>query len=325
MKGLKRRSLFAAVLAALILAGGCVTIPVPTVEPLTEQVVGGGGRHKVLIIDISGAISDEREALDVLGLKEKPPLTARIREELDKAAADADVKAVVLRINSPGGVVTTCDIINHEIRRFKRERKVPVVAQLMDVAASGGYYVAVAADAVVAHPTTVTGSIGVVAYMVNASGLLGKVGITDETIKSGGMKDLGSPLRPMTDEDRRVLQGIIDSLYERFIEVVDRGRPELDRETIRKLADGRIYTAGQALEHGLIDEIGYLERAVEIAKKRAGIEQALLVTYTRPGAYRANIYSGVPAAGPTTVNLINIDARALTAHLGVKFMYLWMP
>lgn len=311
----------------LMLLPGCVFITLPGVEPLAEKTVGGKGDDKVLLIDISGIIRDG-DTGSILGMKSKPNLTARIREELDLAAADKKVKAVVLRIDTPGGSVTTSDIIAHEIERFKEKKKAPVVAQLMDMATSGGYYIAASADRIIAQPTAVTGSIGVIAFSVNASGLLEKIGVTNQTIKSGDLKDIGSPLRPMTEEDRRVLQSVIDSMYERFLDRVMAGRPgRFTRDELRTFSDGRILTARQALDLKLVDRIGYLDDAIEAAKKEAGIKEARVVTYSQPRSYKNNIYSkaGIADVGEMPKGLlVNIDAGRFS-ELGMQFMYIWMP
>ncbi len=301
---------------------GCVSINLPMVQPLSEKVVAGEGTAKVLLLDISGIIKDE-ESAGILG-QTQPNLTARIKEELDLASKDEDIKAVVLRINTPGGSVTTSDIISHEIDNFKKKRNVPVVAELMDVAASGGYYIATSADRIIAHPTTVTGSIGVIAISVSASGLMEKIGITNQTIKSGPMKDIGSPLKSMTEEERKVLQSIIDGMYERFLDKVSSGRPNmLKREELRKVADGRVYTASQAKDLKLVDSIGYLDDAIEWAKQAAGVKEARVVTYAAPRAYKNNIYSKAePAAAG--INIINIEA-GIPKAVGMEFMYIWLP
>lgn len=307
------------------LLSGCVFISLPGIEPLAEKTVEGKGDNKVLLIDISGIIKDE-ETSGLLGVETRPNLTARIKEELGKAAADSDVKAVVLRINTPGGSVTTSDIIAHEIRKFKQEKKVPVIAELMDTAASGGYYIAASADKIIANPTTVTGSIGVIAFSVNASGLMDKIGLTNQTIKSGDRKDIGSPLRPMTEEDRKILQSVINDMYERFLDQVMEGRKSqgFSREELRKISDGRIFTASQALELKLIDSIGYLDDAVAEARKAAGVKEARTITYAPARSYRNNIYSKIGASAPAGINFINID-DGLTRKFGMDFMYIWMP
>jgi len=262
----------------LFLLTGCVVMRMPSVTPLEEKTIGGGGRDKILVMDISGFLRDRR-GKNILGSETSRTMTSRVREELDMASDDGRVKAVILRINTPGGHVTTADVIYHEIEAYKKDTGVPVVAELMGVAASGGYYIASSADLIVAQPTDITGSIGVVAYNVNAEGLLDKIGITDRTIKSGEKKDMGSPLREMTAEEREILQSIIDDLYERFLTVVYRGRKgKIEMKRLRELADGRVFTARQALDLGLIDRVGYMEDAVGAAKGLAGIKEARLVT-----------------------------------------------
>src|SRR5206468_2409324 len=174
-------------------------------RPLEETTVEGEGRDKVLLVDISSVITD-LPTRHAFGLIEEESTVGRVQSELKKAAKDERVKALVLRINSPGGGVTASDEVYGELVGFKREHKVPVVAALGDLAASGGYYVACAADQVVAHPTTVTGSIGVILVNLNLEGLLGKIGVRNETFKAGEHKDLLSPLRGATPEERRIVQ-----------------------------------------------------------------------------------------------------------------------
>lgn len=316
------RKIFRAATLLSLFLGGCVIITIPGVEPLTEKTIGGKGADKVLIMDVSGTITED-ETSNILGVQTKPNITARIKEELSLAAEDERVKAIVLRINSPGGSVTTCDIIHHELKNFKKKRNIPIVAELMDVAASGGYYIAVSSDKILAHPTAVTGSIGVIAYNVNAAGLMEKIGIENQTIKSGDKKDIGSPLRPMTEEERKILLGVISGMYDRFLEVILEGRKGLNRDDLRKIADGRIYNARQALDLKLIDAIGYLDEAVEAAKESAGIKEARLITYATPRSYRNNIYSKIEPK-PAEVNLVNLDP-GFSRRFGFSFMYLWMP
>ena len=198
------------VLAAVFLPlAGCITINLmPSTGPLKETQVSGTGAAKILMIDLSGVISS-RDQESSLG--EKPNMVAEIKEELSRAAEDDKVKAVVLRINSPGGTVAASDILYHEVKAFKEKRKIPVVASIMDVGASGGYYVAAAADRIIAHPASVTGSVGVIMLTVNAQGLLEKIGVQTTAVTSGPRKDMGSPFRPMTPEERAIFQSVIDS------------------------------------------------------------------------------------------------------------------
>jgi protease-4 len=308
-------------LSGLLTAGCTFNFPLfPGPGPLQETQVGGSGKAKVLLIEISGVISSQ----DGDGIIPAPSLIASVKEQLTRATQDENVKAVVLRINTPGGTVTASDIIHHELKSFKAARKIPIVASIMDVGASGGYYIAAASDTVLAHPSSVTGSIGVIMLTVNARGLLEKVGVEATAVTSGPRKDMGSPFRTMTTEERAIFQGLIDSFYHRFLTVVQEGRPQLPMEQIKKLADGRIYTGDQAKELGLVDEIGYLDDAVAAAKKKAGLTEARVVTYKRPGEYSNNVYSKLMGPGPLA-GLGNLDLMSFVRGGTPQFMYLWMP
>jgi protease IV len=316
------RSRFMLVLLAALSVQGCTfNFPLfPGPGPLQETQVSGSGKPKVLLLEVSGVISSQDED----GLAPSTNMIARIKEQLTRATQDDAVKAVVLRINTPGGTVTASDIIHHELKTFKSNRKVPIIASIMDVGASGGYYIAAAADSVLAHPSSVTGSIGVIMLTMNAKGLLEKVGVEATAVISGPRKDMGSPFRTMTADERAIFQSVIDSFYQRFLSVVQEGRPQLQMETIKKLADGRIYTGDQAKAAGLVDDIGYLEDAVELAKKKAGLTEARVVTYRRPGEYKNNIYSKILAPGPLA-SLGNLDLLSFVRGGAPQFMYLWMP
>ena len=315
-------------LALVPLLAGCSLISLdltPRIEPLREQTVEGHGRAKILLLDISGFLSDEGGPPSlVIGGPTPPrvPLLVRVREELTKAAADPEVRALVVRIDSAGGTVTASDVIYRELVLFKRETGRPVVAVMLDVAASGGYYVALAADTIIAHPTSVTGSIGVLMVTLSAEGLLQKLGLATTTIKSAERKDMGSPLRALTDEERKIFQAVIDSLYGQFVEKLAESR-RLGLEAARKVADGRIYTAQQALDLKLIDRIGYMPDAIEAAKRVIGVEEARIVVYRRPREYRATYYarSEAPAAA------VEGSLARLGAVLGAgpRFLYFWWP
>lgn len=314
-------------LLLLFLASGCSFISVslfPPAGPLKETTVSGSGKDKILIIDISGIISDE-EKHSFAGLAEGPDMVARIKEELKTATGDKRIKVVILRINSPGGTVTASDMIYHEIELFKKTTGITVVACIMDLGASGGYYVAASADKIIAHPTAVTGSIGVIMLNLSVEGLLQKIGVQDASIKTGEHKDMGSPLKAMTDEERQIFQGILDSMYERFLSAITENRKGLTQERLRSLADGRIYTAPQALECGLIDQIGYLDEAIALAKKEAGMARARVIIYHRPGVYKNNIYSKLGNPGVGTINILNIDLKTFIRSGAPSFMYLWAP
>lgn len=308
---------------------GCVTQGLfPKTGPLEETEVSGKGKNKILIVDVSGLLTSSQSA-DVLDrLFNRPSLPTRFKEELTKAAEDKKVKGIVLRINTPGGTVTASDILYHEVQEFKKEHDIPVVASIMDLGTSGGYYLAAASDRIVAHPSAVTGSLGVIMLTINGSGLMEKIGIEANAITSGTHKDMGSPFRKMTAADRAIFQGVIDSFYQRFLDVIEEGRPNLTKEKIRQLADGRIYSAPQAKEAGLVDEIGYLEDAIEVAKKQAGISDATVIMYERAGGYHPNIYSQFSGTGPNANWMFpKLDAVSLASMLGgtPAFMYMWLP
>ncbi|MDA8212241.1 MAG: signal peptide peptidase SppA [Clostridia bacterium] len=193
-----------------------------------------------------------------------------LMNQLKEARKDSAIKAVLIRINSPGGSAPASQEIGDEIDALKQSGK-KVVVSMGDVAASGGYWLAAKADKIVANPATMTGSIGVIMQTQNLEGLFGKLGIGTETIKSGPHKDIGSPNRQMTPEERQILQGMVNDIYEQFVDVVATGR-KMDREKVRKLADGRIYTGRQAKQLGLVDELGNFHYAVRYTAKLVGIE-----------------------------------------------------
>jgi protease-4 len=315
-------------LAALVpLTTGCfVSLGAPALfqrdRPLEETTVEGEGGDKILLVDVSEVITDT-PTRRAFGLVEQESTLARVQSELKRATDDDRVRALVLRINSPGGGATASDQIYAEVVRFKNERRLPVVAALGDIAASGGYYIACAGDRIVAHPTTVTGSIGVILMNFNLEGLLGKVGVRNETYKAGSHKDLLSPFRGATPEERRIIQAVLDTMHRRFIAVVRESRPGLDPARVPELTDGRIFDAPQAVAAGLVDEIGDLRQAITLAQRAAGLEEARVVMYHRSSEARENIYSAV-AGLPAQVNVMPIDLGAL-AERGPRFMYLWAP
>ena len=314
-----------ALLGVLLLAG-CSVISLdltPRIRPLEEETVEGHGDAKILLMDVSGFLSDETPS-GVLTIGTPPPrvpMLVRLREELKKAAEDSKVRAIVVRINSPGGTVTASDIMFRELDNFKRSSGIPIVASMMDVAASGGYYVALAADTIVAHPTTVTGSIGVIMLTLNAEGLMQKVGLAAAAIKSGERKDMGSPFRQLTPEERAIFQTVIDDLHRQFVaKLVDRRK--IPQAAAATLADGRIYTAEQALGLKLIDAIGYVPDALAAARRAAGLEEARVVVYKRPREYRATYYARSEAEGGAFTTLSQL---AGLAGAGPKFLFLWAP
>lgn len=315
----------------LLIFSGCTGVNVsllPEAQPLEEKVLEGEGKSKILLVDLDGAISF-REEKDTLKLRTRPSKVAFFREALLKAETDADISGVILRINSPGGSVAASDTIYHEIMDFRQKKKIPVYAHITELGASGGYYIASAADQIGASPTAVVGSIGVIAMKFNIEGLFSKLGISEETYKSGPKKDFWSPFRPTTPEEKKMFQDIIDSLYNRFVGVVSANRQKLlTEQQVRTLADGRVFVSSEALKEKLLDRVAYLDETIEEMKKNLNIKQAKVITYVRPKTFKSNIYSEypeVPLAGPAQVNLISINAEELPLFSGVQFMYIWNP
>ena len=285
--------------------------------PITERVIEGSGEDKVAIISIKGVLTSESaEGL----LMEKPSIVEVVEQQLKHAGKDTHVKAILLEIDSPGGGITASDIIYNNVIKFKTDTRKKVVVYMQDVAASGGYYIAASADAIVAHPTTITGSIGVIMPLINVAGLINRYGIVDNSITSGNMKEIGSPLKLMTPEETAILKSIIDEMYMQFVTVVSTGR-NMDVEAVKKIADGRVYTGKQALANGLIDQLGYLEDAIEVTKKMAGLTTASIVRYERPYglADLLGIMTGVIARKST----IKLDIPQFHEQDNSKPMYLW--
>lgn len=277
---------------------------------------------KIALIDVSGVIMNGHES-PWFGSGEHP--VSLLAEQLDKARKDKAVKAVILRINSPGGTVAASELIHDEIEYFKRATGRPVVAAMMDVAASGGYYIACACDEIVAQPSTITGSIGVIMQMFDLSDTLSKIGVKTDAITSGVHKDSGSPLRPLRAEERELFQKIVADMYDRFVKVVVAGRPKLDEARVRALADGRVYTATQALDTGLIDRIASLRDTVSAVKQRTGVANVRVVGYRRSAAYKPNVYAEAPLRPSGDVNLFKVDLPTWLSSATPRFMYLWSP
>lgn len=216
---------------------------------LEGPIMGGGG---------TGGLFSEHVGTDA------------IIRQIRKAGEDKEIRAVVLRMNTPGGSAAASQEVAEEITKLQKNGKI-VVTSMGDVAASGGYWIAAGTDRIVANPATTTGSIGVIWSVANLEELYRKIGVHSETFKSGPYKDMGSPNRQMTSEEKALLQGMVNDIYEQFVAVVATGR-KMDEANVRKLADGRIFTGRQAKELGLVDELGNLYDAIDIAAQLAQIE-----------------------------------------------------
>lgn len=243
-----------------------------------EKYVSGEGADKIAVLPVSGLIGPQES--ETIPLSPSGVTPESVRDQLRQAAEDDDVKAVILEVNSPGGGVVPTDRIHENIRDFKETTGKPVVVSMDTTAASGGYYIATAADRIVANANTLTGSLGVIFSYLNFQEAADKLGIEEEVVKSGKFKDIASPTRQPTEEELQILQNYVDEGYDRFVQVIVEGRG-LSEDRVRELADGRVYSGQQAQSLGLVDELGDLDRAAEISRDLAGLDKATMVRYQR--------------------------------------------
>jgi len=322
-------ALVAGVTLVTLLAGGLFILFVTSVFGGVSRDAGSTAAVRVQEINVSGVPGDPKvveiplRGLLVSGGVDGVDPVELLQAMLRKASEDTDVKGVVLTVNSGGGAVTACDIMNKAVNDFRRAANVPVVALLEDVAASGGYYVACAADTIVAHRTTVTGSIGVLMPIYNAGELLQRVGVVDRTVKSGEFKNMASLTATKTPEqweqEVSILNGIVQQMYSRFVEVVAAGR-DMPEEDVRKLADGRIYTGQEAVDNGLVDVLGYYEDAIAKVKELAKLRRAHVVRYQR----MPSLVEMLLARESRTGGLADLGGL-LPLELQQRPMYLWCP
>lgn len=275
-------------------------------DGLIEKVLVDGHRaNKIAVINIEGVIDGE--------------MSEWVKKQIKTAEEDDNVKALIVRIASPGGGVAASDQIHYYISRFKEHTNKPVLAFMQSIAASGGYYSAVACDSIMAEPTVITGSIGVIMNHLVIKGLLeDKLGINPVTIKSGKRKDWPSMFNETTDEEKQYLMDrVINPAYDRFVELVAEGRKEmLSEEQIRELADGSIYTAQQAVDNQLIDELGYFDDAVERTQQMAHISDAKVITYEE-------LFSFWSIMGGRSNAKIDLEAQILEKLAAPRVLYLW--
>lgn len=263
---------------------------------LPEMILAG--KDGVAIVRVEGPILDSYQTV----------------EELKTFAENPLVKAIVVRIDSPGGGVAPSQEIYNAVKRVRKEKNMTVVASMGTVAASGGYYIAVATDRILANPGTLTGSIGVIMQLANFQELLEKVGVKNIVVKSGKFKDIGSPFRPMQDEDRKLLQSVMNDVHRQFIEVVAEGR-SLDLSEVELLADGRVFTGQQAKSILLVDDIGDLHDAIKLAGELGGIEgEPRVMETSKPFSFRDLLESTFLG-----------NVRAFTsAPFSMPLLYLWV-
>ena len=319
-----RKFFTATLLIILISITGCTAPKIrlfpSQADPLREFTLEGKSEPKILVVPIRGIISDTpKEGF----IRTRPSIVQEVVSQLRRAEEDEEIKALILKIDSPGGSVTASDILYSEIAAFKNRTGAKVVVAMMGVAASGGYYIALPADYILAHPTTLTGSIGVIFARPKVTGLMQKIGVAVEVNKSGADKDMGSPFRQTSAAEGKIFQDLTDRLGVRFVDLVARHR-KLEPEVIAEISSARVYLAKEALELGLVDEIGYLETAVLQAKNLARLpEDAKVVVYRRTEYPDDNLYNTATRYDEGHGSLISLKLPGSLNHFTTGFYYLW--
>jgi protease IV len=296
--------------------GGAVSFPEskPHFSEVTEQKSGKETKDKIVRIDLEGVIGMESEAFgkDSMGVDS-------VKAALDQALSDDKVKAIVLRVNSPGGEVTASDTLYHAVKEAAKKKQ--VVVYMDSMAASGGYYLSCGASKIVANETTLTGSIGVIIQTLNYSQAFGKLGLETMTFVSGNFKDTLHGSRPMRDDEKAYVQGLVTQMYDKFLGIVSEARGMTKEELKNGIADGRVFTGAEAKKKKLVDELGYIEDAYALAKKLGGSPDAAVVRYQRHSSL-TEIFGilGQTKAGQGKLN-IDISDRLLP-RLDAGHMYL---
>jgi protease-4 len=294
----------------------------PSGGNLMEKRISGMGRDKIAVISVQGVISQGEAVL----LFPTADMVETVRTQLEIAHNDDAVKAVILKVDSPGGTITASDLIFKEIVDFRKKSGKPVVVWMGSVAASGGYYISMAADTVVAHPTTMTGSIGVIMQLMNYKELTEKHGLKWETFvpANAKLKSIGSPSKEMTPEERAVFQNMVEKMYDHFVDrVVEGRRGKLTREQILTLANGQPYLGTEAFESGLVDKLGPMETAVDEAKALAGISgDPSVISYYRYSPFGSLFGVETAATGGKSADIAGA-LKALENKMTPRLLYLW--
>ena len=313
------------VLSSILILSSCTSIKLNLftgkTEPLREYTLSGNGKWKVLIIPIEGIISNHA---DFSLVAEHPGMLESIISQLKVAAEDDRIKAVLLKVDSPGGLTTASDILYNEINKFKNKTGKKVVVSMMDVAASGAYMISLPADMITAHPTSITGSVGVVFMRPQISGLMEKIGMKVDVTKSGKNKDMGSPFRqPLPDEDA-LFQHVIDQLNSQFQNLIKKHR-KITPESMKKIATAQIFLASDAQKLGLIDKVCYLEEALDECKSLAKLSQnARIIIYRRKFYPNDNIYNtSLSQYKGSNVSLIDFGVLKNIGAIKSGFYCIW--
>ena len=330
----RRRSISLAIAMALLGSAGClpskftIDLAPGSGEIAATEVLADPGAPRsgatVALIDVTGLISHAPEPGLFTGQNNT---VDELVAALDKAETDPNVRAVILRINSPGGTVSASETVYNEAVHFRERSGKPLVASAADVAASGGYYLALSCDRIIAEPSTITGSIGVLMQTFNVSEGMDRLGIAGRAIVSRSNKNLASPFEPEEPEHYAILQSMVDQMYDDFVHRVRERRPALDESSLPTLTDGRVFTGAQALDLGLIDDLGGVREAFTHAKQLAGLSKGRLVKYHADGATVRSAYATASAPGPAPASTGTVH-RALDQLLNQRppaAYYLWAP
>jgi protease-4 len=320
--------------AVFLFAGGCGTpsfliTPVSNTSELEEtQVAPGKGfaPSKVAIIEVEGMLINARSGGFLQPEENKLSL---FTQQMDRAANDSTVKAVVLRINSPGGTVVCSDTMYQIVRKFRQSTGKPVIADTQEMTCSGAYYVACGCDRIVAQPTSIVGSVGVIFQTFEVTGLMQKIGVRSNAVTSGLNKEMGSPFKELTPEERAIMQQMVDDFYARFRGVVTENR-HISADNLAMTTDGRVFTGTEAVRLGLADQNGLLDDAIDLARTLGHAPGAQVIMYKRPYGYSGSIYSTTPvspaeAAGRTAPTELRLTVPGADDALPAGFYYLWEP
>lgn len=308
------RKLVLLAVAAVLMLPGCFMTKIKLFsdgsDPLQEFVIEGKGKEKILIIPVNGTISDEGEHGFI---KSRPSIVHDVVSQLRLAADNPDIRAVILKVNSPGGTITASDILYNEIKTFKEKSGKKLIVEMMDMATSGAYYISLPADFIVAHPTTLTGSVGVIFMRPKVGKLMDKIGVSVEVTKSGEKKDLGSPFNETTPEEQAFFKGIIDEYAQRFFSLVKKDR-KLNDESMKEVMTASVFLPEKAKSLGLIDAIGYMPDAIAQAKKLAGLSEASVIMFRRDAFANDTVYNSVSGqAGIESLKLVDINVSLFNA------------
>ena len=297
--------------------------PAPDPGPMAAVVVraGHGGSGRVGLVDVDGLMLNQN-LTGLYSVGENP--VAAFREKLEAAGRDPAVRSLVVRINSPGGGVTACDIMADELRRFRDESGKPVVCCLMDVATAGAYYLAVGGDRVVALPTSLTGSLGALINHYNLQDAMAQLNLTADPVKAGPMVDMGSITKPLDDDARALLQEVADGFRDRFRDRVATRRPAMTEADRLAIDDGRVVPAPRALKLHMVDQIGYVHEAIAEAERLGGTAGAEVVLFQRAGYPTHSIYAITPNA-PIQGDIVPFSYPGLDRSKSPTFLYLWQP